>query len=57
MLEESCQKKILSSIGDLMTRDEKRKEFMRDTYYKFWINTRKKYGIGNYEIELLKLIN
>tara|TARA_Y100000022_G_scaffold195905_2_gene202155 strand:+ start:2670 stop:3446 length:777 start_codon:yes stop_codon:yes gene_type:complete len=40
-----------------MTKDKKRKEFMRDTYYKFWANTRKKYGIGNYEKDLLKLIN
>ena len=39
-----------------MTNDKKRKEFMRDTYYKFWVNTRKKYGIGNYEKDLLKLI-
>ena len=39
-----------------MTSDKKRKEFMRDTYYKFWVNTRKKYGIGSYEKDLLKLI-
>jgi ubiquinone/menaquinone biosynthesis C-methylase UbiE len=56
VLEELCLKKVQLLTENSMTNDKKRKEFMRDTYYKFWVNTRKKYGIGNYEKDLLKLI-
>ena len=49
MPEELCLKKVQLLTENSMTNDKKRKEFMRDTYYKFWVNTRKKYGIGNYE--------